>query len=103
MKIHSGDSVDLEVSLGFGVKLTLFFRLQGVTVPAPGAEGGTASRAALAGMLNRGQGRVVAESGANTGEWLCDIYVQQPEGGEVCVNEAMVKSGFAKAVEAATP
>lgn len=118
-RVVDGDTVHLTltkefalpVDFGFNIKDTLVlkktadvdFRLYGINTPEiHGAEAvtqkasGLKSKAELERLLALGTLRVVSKTPDKYGRWLAIIYVTKPDGTELCVNDEMVKGGFAK-------
>ena len=93
-----GDSVILDVDVGFYLRTTLAFRLLGIDAPEMVGESkaaGLQAKSALQGMLTRGPIRIATHKADSFGRWLAVIYVRTEAGTEINVNDEMVKSGFA--------
>lgn len=97
VKVVDGDTVWLNVDLGFNVHANVDFRLAGINTPETvGATrtAGLAASAELMRLLQLGPIRVVSSKTEKYGRWLAQIYVSTPAG-EVDVNKALVDGGFA--------
>jgi endonuclease YncB( thermonuclease family) len=114
VRVVDGDTVHLsltknfsfDVDFGFFIKDTvvlqksadLDFRLAAINAPelhGATAAAGLASKNELARLLGLGTLRVVTGKADKYGRWLATIYVKKPDGTELCVNDEMVKGGFA--------
>jgi micrococcal nuclease len=93
VRVVDGDTVDLEVDLGFDVKLSGRFRLRGLDAPEIRTDAGKVSASRLKELLPVGQA-VVVESAKDKrekyGRYLGVIFV-----GEKNVNLEMVQLGLA--------
>lgn len=121
VRVVDGDTVHLnltktftfQVDFGFNIKDTvvlqkssdLDFRLMGINTPETHGTAATTggqmaaglkSMAELTRLLGLGKLRVVTGKADKYGRWLATIYVQPPKGPELCVNDEMIKGGFAK-------
>lgn len=93
-----GDTVYLEVDLGFRIIGHFEFRLLGINAPEmkdATLAAGKASRAALDGMLKGVPLRVQSQKGDKYGRWLGTIWFQAADGSWQNANDLMVKNGFA--------
>lgn len=86
VRVVDGDTVDLEVDLGFYLKARLRFRLVGIDAPEKNQPGGEDARMALGRLLSCGALRIVTYKSDSFGRWLCRI-----RSGDVDVNHAMVE------------
>ena len=91
--VVDGDTIDLNVSLGFRQWMRDRFRLAGIDAPERGQVGWADATAALRAMLPVGQPIIIhtAKPRDKYGRWLATIYV-----GDLNVNQAMVDAGHAK-------
>jgi endonuclease YncB( thermonuclease family) len=114
IRVVDGDTVHLsltksfsfDVDFGFFIKDTvvlqksadLDFRLASINAPelhGATAAAGLASKNELIRLLGLGTLRVVTGKADKYGRWLATIYVMQANGIELCVNDEMIKGGFA--------
>ena len=120
-RVVDGDTVhltltkefSLPVDFGFNIKDTLVlkkaadvdFRLYGINTPETHGKDATTggqmaaglkAKAELERLLGLGKLRVVSTKPDKYGRYLATIYVTPPKGPELCVNDEMVKGGFAK-------
>lgn len=98
-RIVDGDTVWLDVDLGFHVRATLEFRLEGLNTPeVVGAQktAGLASKAELERLLGLGDIRVVSMKTEKYGRYLATLYVTPAGQPEINVNDALLSGGFAK-------
>lgn len=98
VRVVDGDTVFLDVDLGFRVHATLDFRLLGLDTPeVVGATktAGLASKSELERLLALGTLRVVSTKSDKYGRWLATIFVRLPDGSELNVNDALLTGGFA--------
>lgn len=100
-KVHrvvDGDTVWLDVDLGFQVHAVLDFRLEGLNTPeVVGATkvAGLAAKAELERLLSLGSLRIISTKTEKYGRYLATIFVQPPAGSELNVNQALIDGGFA--------
>jgi endonuclease YncB( thermonuclease family) len=114
-RVVDGDTVhmaltknfSLNIDFGFFIKDTvvlqksadLDFRLAGINAPemhGATAAAGLAAKNELTRLLGLGPLRVVTGKADKYGRWLATIYVTVADGTELCVNDAMIKGGFAQ-------
>ena len=98
-RIVDGDTVYLEVDLGFQVTGHFEFRLAGINTPETrGAEksAGIAAKNALAALLHDKSLIVHSEKSGKYGRWLGTLWVPNGDGTMLNVNEELVKTGFAE-------
>lgn len=99
-RVVDGDTVWLNVDLGFRVIVRVDFRLWGINTPEVVGltrQEGLAAKAELTRLLSLGPLVVTTtkpESTDKYGRWLATILVSTPEG-PLNVNEALVTGGFA--------
>ena len=99
VRVVDGDTVYLEVDLGFNVKTIQSFRLIGIDTPEiRGAERpeGLKSKAELERLITNQVLIVQSEKTGKFGRWLGTIFVVQPNGEPYNVNEHLLREGFAK-------
>jgi micrococcal nuclease len=98
-RIVDGDTVWLDVDLGFNVRVKQEFRLEGINTPeVVGAQkiAGLAAKAELERLLQNNI-RVVSTKTEKYGRYLATLYVTpEPGGQEINVNEHLIAHGFAK-------
>jgi micrococcal nuclease len=98
-RVVDGDTVWLDVDLGFGIGVRLDFRLYGLNTPeVVGATrtAGLAAKAEIERLLELGSLRIETYKSDKYGRWLATLYVKQKSGVELNVNETLLKSGHAK-------
>ena len=96
LKVIDGDTVDIEVNLGFGVKIVQRFRLYHINAPemrGRDKELGKAAKKFLVGLIE-GQSILVKtykDKRGKYGRYLADLFTHD----DICINELMVKNGHA--------
>jgi len=98
-RVVDGDTVWLEVDLGFHVRVTLEFRLEGLNTPevlGPQKTAGLAAKDELSRLLGLGDLRVVSSKTEKYGRYLATLYVTPTNQPEINVNQALLDGGFAK-------
>lgn len=98
VRVVDGDTVWLDVDLGFNVHVTLDFRLAGLNTPeVVGATkiAGVAAKVELERLLGLGTLRIVSTKSDKYGRWLATLYVLPATGAEIDVNQALLSGGFA--------
>jgi micrococcal nuclease len=102
-RVVDGDTVWLDVDLGFGVHTNADFRLFGIDTPeviGTTRVAGLAAKVELERLLALGTLRIQTHKGDESdkyGRWLADLFVRQGDGTELHVNGRLVSGGFAKA------
>jgi micrococcal nuclease len=97
-RVVDGDTVHFDVDLGFGVQVTLDFRLAGINTPeVVGSQrvAGLAAKAEVTRLLGLGTIRIISMKTEKYGRWLATIFVKQADGKEIEVNQALIDGGFA--------
>jgi len=97
-RVVDGDTVYLNVSLGFFVNMILDFRLIGINTPevvGPTKAEGLAAKAELERLLALGPITIQTAKADKYGRWLARIFVQPAKGPFIDVNDALLKGGFA--------
>lgn len=97
-RVVDGDTVYLEVDLGFHIRTELSFRLLGIDAPeVRGSErtAGLKSKAVLEELLTKGTITVKTEKTGKYGRWLATIFVDDGAS-KFNVNEELVKLGHAE-------
>ncbi|HYE93171.1 MAG TPA: thermonuclease family protein [Terriglobales bacterium] len=100
VRVVDGDTVILDVDVGFHMRGKISFRLFGIDAPemvgASKADGEVA-RTALQSILAQATGplRIETYKADSFGRWLADIYLTLATGGELHVNSEMVRLGHA--------
>lgn len=97
VKVVDGDTVDIEIDLGFSVVMKQRVRLAGINAPEKNTEAGMQSKLWLTDRLWVGQ-KVVVKSerpgaGDKYGRYLA--WIVDGKDGDRTVNEALVASGHA--------
>lgn len=94
LHVVDGDTVWLDVDLGFDVSRRDSFRLLGINAPEMGTSAGVEARQALAALLPSGRRaidvRTTKDKREKYGRYLASLFV-----GGVDVNGWMVENGFA--------
>lgn len=98
VNIVDGDTVDLDISLGFRVRMQMRFRLYGINTPERGQPNYNEAKDFLASLIPpntfvdiRSYKPNVLPKGDSFGRWVIEIFKDG-----VNINEAMVESGLAK-------
>ena len=96
LKVIDGDTVDLDVDLGFDVHAKMRFRLAGIDAPELRTAEGKTARNWL--VLNLAVGREVVvctekDRKEKYGRYLATIF---PVDGSMSINDKMVEAGHAK-------
>lgn len=102
-RVVDGDTVWLDVDLGFRVRAKIEFRLYGINTPetvGTTRAAGLAAKAELLRLLALGPLRIVTYKDGRVdkyGRWLATLFVDAPDSpvGGLNVNDALVAGGFA--------
>lgn len=97
VKVIDGDTVDLDVDLGFSIRQTDRFRLTGIDAPEKNTEAGMVTKQWLENTLPPGKEVVIATSKDKKekyGRYLAVIYTKEFE---TSVNGVLIQNGLAKA------
>lgn len=97
-RVVDGDTVWLDVDLGFHVTMAMNFRLAGINCPeVVGAtkEAGLAAKAETLRLLQLGSITVKSQKTEKYGRWLGSIFVTDTEGKIINVSTELVAGGFA--------
>jgi micrococcal nuclease len=86
-----GDTVDMEIDLGFYVHTRMRFRLEGIDTPERGQTGYDTATEHLNRLLKDRDICVESSKTGKFGRWLATLYV-----GEKNINKQMIKDGYAK-------
>lgn len=107
LKVIDGDTVDLEIDLGFYVKMCDRFRLYGIDTPELNStdpakrEAARTARDELKSILGQHKEFTVKTyKREKFGRWLCEIFLPDRE---VSVNAGLVNAGLAKEYRPAKP
>ena len=101
IRVVDGDTVWLNVDLGFTVHVEICFRVLGINAPeivGANAVAGKLAKAHLIGLLAQGSLVIRSQKPLKTdkyGRWLADITVVRPDGSTFNVSQAMVADGQA--------
>lgn len=101
IRVIDGDTVWLNVDLGFTVNVEVCFRLLGINAPelhGTGSIAGKDAKAHLEQLLAQGALTLQSEKPLKTdkyGRWLADITVTRPDGSSFNANQQMVADGYA--------
>lgn len=90
VRVVDGDTVILDVDLGFHMRGTLTFRLVGINTPERGEQGWAEAKLYLHELLHGKQLRITTHKGQTFARWLCDIT---DDGADVAT--AMLAAGLA--------
>jgi len=97
IKVVDGDTVDLDIDLGFSLSFTQRFRLYAINAPemkGESKEAGKASKAFLEEMIKGKEVliRTYKDEQGKYGRYMAYIYSYDDE---VCINDVMVIRGYA--------
>lgn len=101
VRVVDGDTVVMNVDLGFTVHVTVVFRLLGINTPeliGPNRTGGLAAKAHLEQLLAQGTLTLRSEKPLKTdkyGRYLADITVTRLDGSSFNANQQMIADGYA--------
>jgi micrococcal nuclease len=103
IRVVDGDTVYLDVDLGFTVHINVGFRLAGINAPEMiGAthDAGLAAKRELERLLSLGQIQIYSEKEKapktdKYGRWLARLWVTQTDSRVLDVNQSMIDGGFA--------
>lgn len=98
VRVVDGDTVWLDVDLGFRVRATMDFRLVGINTPEVVGltkTAGLAAKAELERLLSLGPLTIFTVKTDKYGRWLATIYVTTAGGSHLSVNDALLAGGFA--------
>jgi len=101
IRVIDGDSLWLEVDLGFRMSYSDNFRLNGIDTPELTSKSeekrqrAKDAREALALLVAGKELKITTTKPGKYGRWLVDIYVTDNDGNEIHVNEWLVKEGHA--------
>jgi endonuclease YncB( thermonuclease family) len=104
VRVIDGDTVSLDVDLGFYVRVRMSCRLVGLNTPESSEPGGSEVRAALTDVLSRGAVTVVSvKADKYAGRFDADVVVTTPAGDVLHVNRWLIEQGFAVAWDGRGP
>lgn len=101
IRVVDGDTLSVDVDLGFTVHVSVMFRLSGINAPetvGSSRAAGVASKQHLENLLSQGTLIVQSKKPVKTdkyGRWLGTFYVTKLDGVVFNVNDQMVVDGFA--------
>ena len=98
-RVVDGDTVWLDVELGFNVRLKVELRLEGINTPeVTGVQkvAGLAAKSELARLLSLGTIHFISVKTEKYGRYLATLFVTPVGQPAINVNEALIKGGFAK-------
>lgn len=96
VEVVDGDSVRLNVDLGFRASYKDLFRLAHINAPERGQEGAKEATARLRELLPVGSlVHVLSAKPEKYGRWLAEIFMENG----LCANDIMVDEGFAVGYE----
>jgi micrococcal nuclease len=93
VKVIDADTVDVDVALGFHVRVAIRTRLLGINAPEVATQAGKDARDYLRGVLPPGTAVIVrtyADPKDKYGRWLAELQL-----GEVLINDQLVDAGHA--------
>ena len=100
LRVVDGDTLDIEIDLGWSLKFTERVRLAEVDTPearGPERAEGMKATAFVQGWVDRNEGECLIHSTEYArGKYGRTIAVVYPRGGGVSLNDLLVKHGFAK-------
>ena len=106
IKVIDGDTVDLEVDLGFGMKFQERFRLYGIDAPETRTRNkiekakGMETKAWLRQLLKNNPDSLIIKTHKDMkgkfGRYLCEIYYSKKK---ININQLMVRTGLAEYVK----
>jgi endonuclease YncB( thermonuclease family) len=94
LKVHDGDTIKVEIDLGFGIRKTEDFRLAGINAPELNTPAGQVAWHFLSDVLGNPQGNlvlVVYEQKEKYGRYLAWVYKGLSQGA-ASVNQLMIDS-----------
>lgn len=97
IRVVDGDTVDLDVDLGFHTHVRLRFRLSGIDTPeirGTERERGKVAKQETTRLLGLGRIKVRSHKTGSFGRWLAEVLVETEEG-EINVNNELLAGGFA--------
>lgn len=94
VRVIDGDTVILDVDLGFHMRGRLTFRLHGVDCPERGQPGALEATKFLTDALDGVPLTIRTHKGQTFGRWLATIT---PEGAVQSVNDTLIAEGYCKA------
>lgn len=102
LDVHDGDTVQLDVDLGFEVHFSLHCRLYGLNAPELATDAGRAARSHLLGLLGAGDAtptsviyvQTIKDRTEKYGRYL-GVLFRSDQPGQPSVNQLMVSDGFA--------
>lgn len=93
--VVDGDTVDLDIDLGFRRRTSERIRLSAIDTPERGDAGWHEAKAFVTDLLLNKTCYVKSYKTGNFGRWLGDVYVERPDGLQ-SVNELLMVYGHAK-------
>lgn len=97
LRVVDGDTVHLEVDVGFSASIKMKIRLAGINAPELDTDAGKAARDYLSGLLPIGSNvfiRTLKDRQEKYGRYLAYIYADSMNG-SVCFNNLLVENGHA--------
>lgn len=94
VRVVDGDTVILDVDMGFAIRGMLTFRLTGVNTPERGQPGWSEATAYLTKTLTDKPLVIRTYKGQTFARWLCDVYILQPDGSLDPVKNKIVANGY---------
>jgi len=96
--VVDGDTVDIELDLGFDIKLTSRFRLNGIDAAETSSLYGKMTKAWLTMEIAGKKVIVNSYNHDKYGRWLADIFLMSPSGLlDYSINQQMIDAGVVKA------
>lgn len=99
LRVVDGDTVDLEIDLGFHLKASYRFRILGIDTPEKGElnflEATEFTKKWLEAHVVAGNKlQVLTQKGDSFGRWLADVFVLSKEGSDG-LRQSLIKAGLA--------
>lgn len=91
VKVIDGDTIDIEIDLGFSVKIKQRFRLARINTPERGKEGWTAATNYMLDNVFLNPVVIRSEKLDKYGRFLAELWV-----GDLNINDEMLRLGLAK-------
>lgn len=94
-RVVDGDTIDVQIDLGFHVFTTQRFRLARINAPEMNTEQGKVSKLWLSSILEGKPCRLVSKKIDSYGRYIAEIYLLNIKDTEYCVNDDLVVKGYA--------
>lgn len=94
-RVIDGDTVEMSVDLGNMLVWKDNFRLMGLDTPERGYPGAAEATEFVRNTLTTGVCRIETFKPGKFGQWLVEIYITGPQGGEMSLNQILINTGHA--------